>query len=312
MLSKKPRLTMAMPVYNGANFIADAIESILAQTFDDLELVITDNASTDNTRDIVERYAKTDARIRYVRNTKNIGAAPNYNKGFELARGEYFKWCAHDDVISANFAELCIDVLDRDPGVSVVHGKSVGIDEKGNFAKLNGTETPSITHDDPGERYTALLQNTPDCFPIFGIMRSSMLQRSGLQKLYYGTDRGLLAEMAILGKMPIVEDAIFYNREHVTRSVNLSTNRERAVWHNGSAKGAGSAEFINLTSHLFEISSRHPDIVSPWDIRRRTIGLVAKPRVIGRYAVEITDITMPKVADYLRNLKSGSNSVFGR
>src|SRR6056297_227124 len=103
-----PTVSICMPVHNGENFIADAIDSIVAQTFPDFELIVTDNASTDRTEPIVRDFARRDGRIRYVRNEENIGAAANYNLGYELSRGRYVKWAAHDDTLSPNFLERTV------------------------------------------------------------------------------------------------------------------------------------------------------------------------------------------------------------
>src|SRR5262245_38039803 len=97
-MSSSPRVSIGMPVRNGEPFIADAIDSLLAQTLTDFELIICDNASTDRTQEICGEYAAQDARIRYYRNPTNLGPAQNHNKCFELSRGEYFRWHAHDDM----------------------------------------------------------------------------------------------------------------------------------------------------------------------------------------------------------------------
>jgi glycosyltransferase involved in cell wall biosynthesis len=97
-----PLATLAMPVRNGEQFIADAIDSTLAQDFGDFELSVTANCSEDGTEAHCRQYTRKDERVRYHRNAKNLGAAPNFNRGFELARGQYFRWCAHDDRISIN------------------------------------------------------------------------------------------------------------------------------------------------------------------------------------------------------------------
>ena len=81
---------------------------MLAQTYTDFEVIICDNASTDDTQAICEEYAKKDARIRYVRNPVNLGAAPNYNKSFELSNGRYFNWFAHDDLLAPDYLQRCV------------------------------------------------------------------------------------------------------------------------------------------------------------------------------------------------------------
>ena len=117
MSSSTPKVSLGLPVYNGENFIAQAIESILAQTFTDFELIITDNGSTDRTPKICEAYAARDRRVAYSRNPENLGAAPNFNRAFALSSGRYFKWVAHDDLIAPEFLARCVKVLDNDPSV---------------------------------------------------------------------------------------------------------------------------------------------------------------------------------------------------
>jgi len=93
------KVSVGMPVFNGERFIGRSIKSILAQTLGDFELIIFDNASTDGTEDICRGFAKTDPRVRYTRNASNLGADPNYNLCLGDAKGRYFKWAAHDDLL---------------------------------------------------------------------------------------------------------------------------------------------------------------------------------------------------------------------
>ena len=102
-----------MPVYNGERYVAEAIRSILAQTLDDFELVICDNASSDRTQEICASFAKNDSRIRYFQNKVNLGGHPNFNRTFELSRGKYFKWAAHDDVLRPELLRSCVKALEE-------------------------------------------------------------------------------------------------------------------------------------------------------------------------------------------------------
>ena len=97
MSNHNPRVSIGLPVYNGERFLPQALDSILAQTFEDFELIISDNASTDTTEEICRTYATQDQRIHYHRHEQNRGAAWNFNYIVPLARGEYFKWAADDD-----------------------------------------------------------------------------------------------------------------------------------------------------------------------------------------------------------------------
>ena len=98
-----PRVSIGLPVYNGELFLENALDSILSQTYSDFELIISDNASDDKTEEICRSYAARDKRVRYSRNAHNLGAAPNYNRVYHLARGRYFKWASHDDVLAPEF-----------------------------------------------------------------------------------------------------------------------------------------------------------------------------------------------------------------
>src|SRR5262249_36899823 len=133
MNNHKPRVSIGMPVYHGEPFLKEALDSILAQTYSDFELIISDNASTDRTQEICTAYAAKDKRIQYSRNDKNLGAAKNYNRVFELSSGEYFKWAAHDDICAPDFLVRCITVLDQDPSVVLCYPREIGIDEQGKF-----------------------------------------------------------------------------------------------------------------------------------------------------------------------------------
>src|SRR5687767_6393032 len=102
-----PLLSIGLPVYNGQRYLHAALDSLLGQDFDDFELIIADNASTDETEAICREFAARDRRIRYHRNTANVGAVPNHNLVFELARGKYFKWAAHDDECHPGMLRSC-------------------------------------------------------------------------------------------------------------------------------------------------------------------------------------------------------------
>ena len=142
-----PKLSVGLPVYNGENFLALAIEGLLSQTYTDFELIISDNASTDRTREICEEYAKKDQRIRFVRSETNLGAAPNHNRTFELSRGEYFKWAAHDDESDPNLLSRCMEWIERAPdSVVLVYTEAELIDSEG---QTTGHYQTSVACADP-------------------------------------------------------------------------------------------------------------------------------------------------------------------
>ena len=107
-----PTVSVGLPVFNGARYLAEAVESILGQTLEDLELVISDNGSTDATEELCRGYAADDRRVRYVRQPRNRGASWNFNEVFWLSRGRYFHWHPHDDVLEPAFLRLCVEALE--------------------------------------------------------------------------------------------------------------------------------------------------------------------------------------------------------
>ena len=130
--AKRPgKVTIGMPVYNAERFIGETVASIRTQTFEDFELIISDNASTDRTEEVCRALMKEDDRIRYVRNRENMGAAYNYNQTFHLSSGIYFKWACHDDLLLPEFLERCVAELDRDPSVVLAYTDWAPIDEDG-------------------------------------------------------------------------------------------------------------------------------------------------------------------------------------
>lgn len=172
-----PRLSIGLPVYNGERYLGQALDSILGQTFTDFEVIVSDNASNDATVQIVESYAERDARIRLVKNSFNHGAAWNYNTVFMQAKGDYFKWAAHDDILQPQFLEACIHVLDQEPAIVLVHSKTKMIDEYGQPAGSYETKMDT-TGSRPSERFHDLVLTRHPCTAIFGVARAKILKRN--------------------------------------------------------------------------------------------------------------------------------------
>ena len=164
-----PRLTVGLPVYNGARFIDRAIASIRAQTMNAFELIIADNASTDETVTICERHAAEDDRIRIIGSSENRGAAWNFNRIVPMATAPYFKWAAHDDMLRPEFFERCLSVLDHDPDVVICYTKGTDVDpEDRPLASIDSM--PYAQGPDPVVRVSELLRFDTSCIESFGIV----------------------------------------------------------------------------------------------------------------------------------------------
>jgi glycosyltransferase involved in cell wall biosynthesis len=213
-----PRVSIGLPVYNGERFLGEAIESILAQTYRDFELIISDNASTDRTEEISRGYAAQDTRIRYVRNKMNLGVALNFNQAFHLSSSEFFKWAAHDDLHEPDFLFRCVLALDRDPSVALAYTRAVTI-----YGEKRGTRDwgagQDLGSDVPHERFQAALAplKVPIPLPIFGVIRADILGKTRLHQGYPASDIALLAELSLRGKFREIPEVLFLQRNHEHR-----------------------------------------------------------------------------------------------
>jgi glycosyltransferase involved in cell wall biosynthesis len=122
-----PTVSIGMPVYNGEKYIREALDSLLAQTFGDFELIISDNHSTDDTRNICKEYAAKDSRIKYVRQDENIGALANFKFVLNNSSAKYFMWAAFDDKWSRNWIEVLLQKIDGSH-FGAVFGRVVPVD----------------------------------------------------------------------------------------------------------------------------------------------------------------------------------------
>ncbi len=227
-----PTVGIGMPVFNGERYLEAAISSILAQSFGDFELVICDNASTDRTAEICRGFAAGDSRIRYVRHPENLGAHPNYNRSFELSRGRYFKWAAHDDVLQPGFLRACVDALEKNTDAALCQSDIDYIDERGLSIGTHQSHLPGAESPDPVTRFAALVLKPHDCQAMMGVFRRDALARSMLLPSFHGADRAMLAQVALFGRYIHVPGALIQVRDHGDRySRSHKRPKERAAWH---------------------------------------------------------------------------------
>jgi len=240
MTPREPRVGIGLPVRDGERFVAQAIESVLAQTYGDFELVVWDNASRDATEEIARSYEKRDPRVRVRRSETDVGAAPNFNRTFADSRGEYFKWIAHDDLCGPEFLARCVEVLDRDPGVVLAYPRTVVVDDAG--AEVERPEAKLRTDDaSPARRFGDLLQGHK-CYEIFGLHRRSALERTPLIGGYPHGDGILLARLALLGRFEEVPEDLHYSRRHDRQSMQFLEEEKwayvrYAYWFDSARKG---------------------------------------------------------------------------
>jgi glycosyltransferase involved in cell wall biosynthesis len=195
-------------------YLEKTLESILSQTYSNFELIILDNASTDDTPNICHAYAAKDKRIICYRNKENVGVAANFNRVFQLSSTEYFKWSACDDIIAPDFLSRCVEILDAVPSIVLCHSRTGRINEYGD---LTGDYDLKIRIDSPKlhERFGDLICMSNEAWVlIFGLMRSNMLRKTQLMGSYIGSDRNLLAEISLIGRLHEIPEYLFFRRKH--------------------------------------------------------------------------------------------------
>lgn len=220
-----PRVSVGMPVYNGERHIRETIEFLLRQTYTDFELIVSDNASTDGTQGICEKYMAMDSRIRYHRNKENIGAQANYNAVFLRARGAYFKWASSNDICDPRFLEACVRQLDARsdavlayPRTRLLFGDAGATEEYQERVHVNQVR--------PCERFRDFLENNDLNNMMNGLIRSDVLRRTALMRTYRGADIVLMAELALYGKFVLIPEVLFFRRIDPSTKTSLRSRQE--------------------------------------------------------------------------------------
>jgi glycosyltransferase involved in cell wall biosynthesis len=224
MSSASPVVTVGVPVYNAERYLAEALRSILSQTFTDFELVISDNASTDGTRGICNDFARADPRIRYLRQARNMGAPRNYNALVTLARGRYFKWSSSNDLIEPEFLAACVPILEARPDVVLVYPRTRYFDTNTGSVR-DHADNLDIQDDDPVERYKQCDRRLFDNNVMNGLIRRQALRSSTLHWDYRSSDMELVVELALYGKFVEVPRPLFYLRTEAAARYDAAHHR---------------------------------------------------------------------------------------
>ncbi len=212
-MTDRPRVTLGVMTYNNERYLAGAFDAVLAQDFSDFEVVVCDNQSTDATWDICQRYAAKDSRFRIHRNESNLGFSGNFNRVASLARGEYFRLTAHDDLIAPTLLSRCVEVMDANPQASLVYPHSVVIDGAGNYA-CDWDDMDELRDPRPSRRLAEVIRTYVLCNELFGLMRTETLRRTKMYRPFSATDVKLLCELAVRGEFHVVPEPLFLRRIH--------------------------------------------------------------------------------------------------
>lgn len=209
MTDSPPLVSIGMPVYNGEQTIRQALDTLLSQDYENFELIISDNASTDITQTICMEYAARDQRIRYYRNEVNKGSVWNFNRVFELASGKYFTWAAHDDWHTNDFISKCVLSLERNPSAGLCYPLAQFVDKDGRNLKVVDCEINTYRLNRLERLHTVILRLQADT-ALYGVIRADALRRTSLAQYCFHSDKSLLYQLAILGDIIKVPEVLHY------------------------------------------------------------------------------------------------------
>jgi glycosyltransferase involved in cell wall biosynthesis len=234
-----PCVSIGMPVFNGERFLVRAIDTILGQEFEDFELIISDNHSTDGTQEIVRDAMRRDRRIRYERHDRNRGASYNFNRLLLLSDpgARYVKWAASDDEHAPKYLIATVGLLDGDPGAALAHCATADIDEEGYFLRRRNQEVEALASHRPADRLRQLVTLRHECFGAFGLIRREVACATRGLGAYSDADNVLLAEIALRGRMLHTDEVLFFRRQHPDRSMSAFADaRDRIAWFDPDRK----------------------------------------------------------------------------
>ena len=266
-----PEVSIGMPVYNGEEYLTEAIEAVLRQSFSDFELIVSDNASTDRTPEICAEYCRRDPRIRYIRQPYNLGAVRNWNFVVGEARGRFFQWASANDRLEPEMLRKCVDVLRRDDRVVVCYGRTLFIDDDGSPIRVYEHDL-HVTDDAASARFIHVRERLLNANGQHGLMRLDVLRQTGLDRAYRAGDLVLMAELALRGHLHMLPDVLFHRR--MGRGAAAERLSE-AEWKTFINPAAPDMTMIRWRLHLDCLRTvvRSP---IPWRERWRAIVFVAK------------------------------------
>jgi glycosyltransferase involved in cell wall biosynthesis len=233
MTEPRPLVSIGVPVYQGANYLDQTLSAIRDQDYEFLEILVSDNASTDATPDIIARHSGEDPRVRMVTQSENIGAAENYNEVFRMAEGEFFAWNAHDDLTTGDFVTSGVAALIANPDAVVAVALPFRVGPE--LGKLGPLDLPAeLSSTDPAVRFRAAARTSPAGL-VFGLFRRETLAKTRLHGHFSGSDRNFMAEVMLHGRLIPAGTSEFYLREHEGRSVRSHRRHTKRFSHDRDA-----------------------------------------------------------------------------
>lgn len=257
-----PLVSIGMTVYNAHPFVAETLESLLAQDYPQLEICISDNASSDGSSEICQRYAAGDARIRYARNEENLGAVRNWNRALELSSGQYFMWASDHDLWDASYISRAVEVLERRPQTVLVYPHVTLIDEHGDTIEVLADQLET-TNLKAADRYARILWKLKRCHMIHGVMRGDVLRELNGFPNVWSMDMPLLGALTLYGEFAQLDEYLYYRRENrpIARS---STSEQTKQFHVSNLDPAKSQQRQRMSQRDLRRETRNAQLRLLW------------------------------------------------
>lgn len=218
-----PRVSVLIPAYNAADFLQEAVESVLSQTMDDLELIVLDDGSTDNTRAILERLAATDPRMRVI-SRPNKGASQSRNELIEAARAPILAMMDADDICMPDRLERQLARLEADPELVAVSANCLMIDPEGRPIRTNDLPPD---HETIEARHLEMPPNCAMAHPALMVRRAALERIGGYHHDYlWAEDVDLYLRLGEIGKLANLEEVLLNYRLH-PKSVGHANRRKQ-------------------------------------------------------------------------------------
>jgi glycosyltransferase involved in cell wall biosynthesis len=295
---RAPTLSIGIPVRNGARYLADTLDCLSKQEFEDIEILVSDNASDDATPDIIRSAAAHDPRIRHVRQNGDIGPHENFNYVFRHTRSEFFSWLACDDLFEPNFYTRMIEFLRRRPEAAAAMSRLMLIDSDGDLMH-HSDEGVTGDHPDPITRFIRYAGFSHFCQYTYAVARRSAMERTRLLAPFWGGDRLYCAELALTGPLLRDPDTLFYVRQHAERQTRRIGRRDPAAT-NAFLTPRGSRAFTLYYSRQLWVSLRDAELSEAERARgRRALWawtIRHAPRLVrsaGRATLEVVNSVVP-------------------
>lgn len=271
-MNDQPLVSIGMPVYDGERFIEETIESLLAQTYRNYEIIISDNASSDRTREIVAEYIQLHSNISLQSNNHNVGAIRNFQRVFDLANGKYFMWASDHDLWRADCIERYVNVLEADRTIALVYSLTTLIDDAGaiigeHSARLDTCGQSAL------KRFEMILWRLGYCNAVYGLFRRSILSRIRLREIW-GPDNLLLAEINLYGSMALIEEGLYFRR--MNRQDETSEQHRSRILED-LFPGDDEKAIMSRKALMRQLRGAHLDVVlkAPLPIRERLQGAIS-------------------------------------